>query len=459
VKTVRIGNGCGFWGDNIDAPVLLARQDGLDYLTLEYLAELTMSILALQKQRDPEQAGFARDFLDVLERLGPELRAQPGLKIVTNAGGMNPAACARGARAILDRAGLGDQTVATVSGDDLLPRLDGLLEQGHALRNLDTGEALAAVRDRVVSANAYLGAAPIAEALQQGASVVITGRVADASLTLGPAVHEFGWAWDDWHRLAAGTVAGHLIECGAQATGGLWCNWREAPALDNVGYPVAVIAADGTFDLTKPPTTGGHVNRETVAEQLLYEVGDPSAYITPDVTADFTSIALSEAGQDTVRVQGARGRPATDSYKVSIAYRDGFMASGTLVIFGRDAPAKARRCGEMILERLRRGGVELEHRAVECLGAGDVVPGVVGASAAPPEVVLRVSARDPRRSAVERFTKEFAPLVTSGPPGVTGYTTGRPQVREVFAYWPALIRKSAVNAEVRLVGQRRTAGA
>jgi hypothetical protein len=453
LKTARIGNGCGFWGDNIDAPVLLAGQDRLDYLTLEYLAELTMSILALQKQRDPEQGGFARDFLDMLERLAPRMQAQPGLKVVTNAGGMNPAACARGVRAILDRAGLRDRAVATVSGDDLLPRLDELLAQGHPLRNLDTGEELAIVRDRVVSANAYLGAAPIAAALKQGASVVITGRVADASLTLGPVVHEFGWAWDDWDRLAAGTVAGHLIECGAQATGGLWCNWREAPALDNVGYPVAVLDEDGRFSLTKPTGTGGRVNRETVAEQLLYEVGDPSAYLTPDVTADFTSVALSEAGDDTVQVQGARGRPATDSYKVSIAYRDGFAASGMLVIFGPDAPAKARRCGEMILERLRRGGVELGHHGIECLGAGDCVPGVVGPSAAPPEVVLRVSARDPRRAAVERFTKEFAPLVTSGPPGVTGYTTGRPQVREVFAYWPALIAKRALQPEVRVQGK------
>jgi hypothetical protein len=452
LKTVRIGNGCGFWGDNIDAPVLLANQDRLDYLTLEYLAELTMSILALQKQRDPERGGFARDFLDVLGRLTPRMRAQPGMKVVTNAGGMNPSACAREARAVLDRAGLGDRVVATVSGDDLLPRLDELLAHGHVLRNLDTGEELATVRDRVVSANAYLGAPPIADGLKQGASVVITGRVADASLTLGPAAHEFGWAWDDWDRLAAGTVAGHLIECGAQATGGLWCNWRDAPALENVGYPVAVLDEDGAFTLSKPPGTGGRVNRETVAEQLLYEVGDPAAYLTPDVTTDFTSVRLSEAGEDTVRVQGARGRAATDSYKVSIAYRDGFSAGGMLVVSGPDAPAKARRSGEMLLERLRRVGVELEHQCVECLGAGDVVPGVIGASAAPPEVVLRVSVRDPRRAAVERFTKEFAPLVTSGPPGVTGYTTGRPQVREVFAYWPALIAKSAVAAEVHIHG-------
>jgi hypothetical protein len=448
--SIRVGNGCGFWGDNRDAPVLLAEQGRLDYLTLEYLAELTMSILALQKQRDP-QAGFAGDFLDALERLAPLLRDQPGLKVVTNAGGMNPAACAARARAILDGAGLADRRVAVVQGDDLLPHLDQLLADGHPFTNLDTGEPLSAVRPRVVSANAYLGAGPIVEALRRGAAVVITGRVADASLTLGPAVHEFGWAWDDWDRLAAGTVAGHLIECGAQATGGLWCNWQEAPDLGKVGYPVAEVEAGGTLRLTKPPGTGGAVNRETVAEQLLYEVGDPAAYLTPDVVADFTSVRLVEAGPDVVAVEGARGKPATDSYKVSIAYRDGFTASGTLVIFGPGAPAKARRCGEMILQRLRRAGADPEASNVECLGAGDCVPGVVPAAAEPPEVVLRVTVRDPRRHVIERFTRELAPLVTSGPPGVTGYTTGRPAVREVFAYWPALVAKSAVTPEVSII--------
>jgi hypothetical protein len=448
MQSVRIGNGCGFWGDNVDAPVLLAEHGRLNYLTLEYLAELTMSILALQRQRDPE-TGNATDFLDVLERLLPTLEAQPGLKIITNAGGMNPAACAARARAMLDKAGLPQLAVAVVTGDDLMPFLDTLLAGGHPLKNLDTDEPLAAVRSKVVSANAYLGAQPIAEALKQGASIVITGRVADASLTLGPAVHELGWAWDDWDRLCAGTVAGHLIECGAQATGGLWCNWQEAPDLANVGYPVAEIEADGSFRLSKPEDSGGAVNVETVSEQLLYEVADPAAYLTPDVTADFTSITLAEVAKDVVQVSDARGKPATDKYKVSIAYRDGFTASGTLVLAGPDAVEKARQCGGMILDRLRRGGVELQHSNVEFLGAGACVPGVPSASVPPPEVVLRVTVRDPRRAAVERFGKEFAPLVTSGPPGVTGYTTGRPQVREVFAYWPALIAKNAVTSCVQ----------
>lgn len=452
MKTVRIGNGCGFWGDNLDAPVLLAQAGGLDYLTLEYLAELTMSILALQKQRDPERAGFATDFLEVLRKLTATLQEQPRLKITTNAGGMNAAACAARARQILDESRLKDRTIAIVEGDDLLPRLDQLIADGHAFTHLDTGEPLASVRQRVVSANAYLGARPIAQAFHEhGASVVITGRVADASLTVGPAVHELGWGWEEWDRLGAATAAGHLIECGAQATGGLWCNWRDAPDLADVGYPVAEIEPDGAFRITKPPGAGGAVNRETISEQLLYEVGDPAAYLTPDVTADFTGLTLSTEGPDTVRVRGGRGMPATDSYKVSIAYRDGFTASGTLVIFGPDAPAKARSAGRMILDRLRRAGFEPEHSNIEALGAGDCVPGVVPSQPNAPEVTLRVTIRDARRSAVERFTKEFAPLVTSGPPGVTGYTTGRPPVREVFAYWPALVAKSAVHPQVRTV--------
>jgi Acyclic terpene utilisation family protein AtuA len=450
VDRVRIGNGCGFWGDNLDAPILLAEKGRLDYLTLEYLAELTMSILALQKQRDP-QAGFATDFLDVLERLVPTLKSQPGLKIVTNAGGMNPLACAGQARALLVKHGLAERRIGVVTGDDVLPRLDQLLEQGHTFANLDTGAPLAELRARVVSANAYLGAAPISAALEDGATIVVTGRVADASLTLGPAVHELGWAWDDWDRLAAGTVAGHLIECGAQATGGLYCHWQDVPHLADVGYPIAELDARGILAITKPPGSGGLINRESIAEQLLYEVGDPAAYLTPDVVADFTSVTLTDTAADTVQVTGARGKPATDTYKVSIAYRDGFAASGTLVIAGPEATAKARLCGEMILQRLHRAGVDVERSHVECLGTGVTLPQGDRAIIDPPEVVLRVAVHDSRRHAVERFTKEFAPLVTSGPPGVTGYTTGRPPVREVFAYWPALISKKAIVPEVQVL--------
>jgi hypothetical protein len=452
MRHVRIGNGCGFWGDNIDAPVRLAAAGRLEYLTLEYLAELTMSILAVQKSRDPN-AGFATDFITVLGRLAPLLADQPKLKIVTNAGGMNPMACATAAKEVLARANLAGKRLAVVSGDDLMPRLDELLASGNALHHLDTGEPLTAIREKVVSANAYLGAKPIADALKLGADIVITGRIADASLTVGPAAFEFGWEFTEGNldRIAAATVAGHLIECGAQATGGLWMNADDSTRLGDVGYPIAEMSEAGTFTITKPEGSGGAVNVETVSEQLLYEVADPARYFTPDVVANFTTVHLKETAPDVVSVTGGTANGITDTYKVSIAYRDGFASAGTLVIAGPNSVEKARRSGAILLERLQHAGFTFAASNVEVLGAGACVPGVVTATADPPEVVLRVAVRDPRKAAIERFTKEFAPLVTGGMAGTTGYTTGRPPVREVFAYWPALVKKAAISPDVRLV--------
>jgi hypothetical protein len=352
---------------------------------------------------------------------------------------------------ILAGKSLGDRRVGVVAGDDLLPRLDELLAAGHAMKHLDRGEPLEGIRSRVVSANAYLGAKPIAEALAKGAAIVVTGRVADASLTVGPCVHEFGWSFADIDRLAAATVAGHLIECGAQMTGGLWMNADASTNLAEVGYPIAEVASDGSMIVTKPANTGGAVNIETVSEQLLYEVADPARYLTPDVVADFTSVTLKEAGKDEVSVAGSRGTPASDSYKVSISYRDGYTAAGMLTFLGPNAAFKARTSGEIILEKLRQAGIAFEHSHVEVLGAGSVVPGVITAPVEPVETVMRLAVRDAKKASVERFAKEFAPLVTSGFPGTTGYTTGRPQVREVFAFWPALIAKTAVTPTVEVL--------
>ena len=441
MNPVRIGNGCGFWGDSLDAPARLAAQGQLDYLTLEYLAELTMSILALQKQRDP-QAGYASDFLEVLPTLLPYL---PTLRIITNAGGVNPQGCAQRVRALLDAAGLTGLRLGVVSGDDLLGQLDR-----HELRHLDTGEALASVRERVVSANVYLGSGPIVEALQRGAGIVLTGRVADACLTVAPAAFEHHWRCDDWDRLAGGTVAGHLLECGAQVTGGLWLHSEECDLAD-IGYPIATLAADGSCRISKPPGSGGAVNLETVAEQLLYEVGNPAAYLTPDVTADFTSVQLRQSGPDEVSVSAARGQPAPEMLKVSIAYRNGWAAAGTLVVPGPGATAKARRCGEIVRRRLQRIDALPEVFYVEVIGSGDTLPAGTVPIADPPEVLLRIYVRDPQRAKVERFSRELAPLVTSGPPGITGYTTGRPVVREVFAYWPALVPRDAVTPQVEIL--------
>jgi hypothetical protein len=449
MRTLRIGNAAGFWGDNLDAPRLLVERGDLDFLTLEYLAELTLSILAHQRTKNPD-AGFVADFLTVLESLVPALRSRPRLRIVTNGGGMNPASCARLASKLLSEAGLGAIPVAAVSGDDLLPRIDELQAGGEPFVNFDTGKPFADVRPLLASANAYLGAKGIFDALARGARIVITGRVADASLTVGPAVFGHGWRWDDWRRLGAATVAGHLIECGAQATGGMFSGWTAGLSLENLGYPIAEIAEDGGVVLTKPEGTGGAVTTETVAEQLVYEIGDPAHYLTPDVDADFSNVELRQIGTDRVAVLHAGGNAAPPRYKVSMAYRDGYMASGTLVLCGHQAEQKARAAGRMILERLKAAGVDPARSHIECLGTGDTLPGVWRRNDDALEVVLRVSVHDPSRPALERFVREFAPLVGSGPPGVTGYTGPRARPYPVFAYWPTTIARDRVTPVVEV---------
>ena len=451
---LRIANGAGFLGDWTLAPRRLVERADVDYLTIEHLAELTMSILARLREKDPN-AGYAEDFLDVLRSLTPALKKQPRLKIIANSGGMNPPACVRATAKILAEGGLGDTPIGCVTGDDLLPRLNELLRSGCDFTNLDTGEPLqSAIRNpqsAIVSANAYLGARPIADALAAGARIVITGRVADAALTVGPAMHEFGWKWDDWNKLAAASVAGHLIECGAQVTGGYSVDWEKYD-LANVGYPIAELSADGNAVITKPSGSGGAVNRRTVVEQLVYEIGDPQHYLTPDVDCNFTTVEVDEIGTDRVAVKNATGRPATDTYKVSLAYRDGWMASGQLLVYGHDCREKASKCGEIILERCKLAGFDLARTHVELLGYGGGVPGAWfwRKYQSPGELVLRVTAHDPRREAIECFSRQFAPLITSGPAGLAGYAAGRPQVRPVFAYWPTLMPKSLVQPQVEV---------
>ena len=458
---VRIANGAGFLGDWIDAPRRLVERAEVDYLTVEHLAELTMSILARLREKDP-QAGYAEDFLDILRGLTPALKQQPRLKIIANSGGMNPPACVRAAATILSEAGLGDAPIACVTGDDVLPRLEALMRGGCEFKNLDTGQPLSEFLheskiqnpiSNLVSANAYLGARPIADALAAGARIVITGRVADASLTVGPAMHEFGWQWDDWNKIAAASVAGHLIECGAQVTGGYSVDWQQYDLAD-VGYPIAELSSDGSSVITKPPGTGGAVNRRTVVEQLVYEIGDPQHYLTPDVDCDFTSVEVAEVGPDRVVVKNAFGRPATDTYKVSMAYRDGWMASGQLLVYGLDCVEKAKVCSEIIRHRckMQRHTFRDEAFLAEMLGYGAGVPGAWfwRKYQAPGEVVLRLTAHHEKREAIECFSRQFAPLITSGPAGLAGYAAGRPQVRPVFAYWPTLVPKSLVQPQVEV---------
>ncbi|MDR3633968.1 MAG: DUF1446 domain-containing protein [Isosphaeraceae bacterium] len=446
---LRIGNGAGFWGDNLDAPFLLARDGQLDVLTLEYLAELTLAILSHLRSKDP-QVGYITDFPDLLARLAPHLAEQERLKVVTNAGGLNPEASARVCGAILEQAGQGETLLGVVTGDDVLGRVAEWSQAGVDLSHLETGQPITSVADRLVSANVYLGARPIADALLQSARIVLTGRVADASLTLGPACAHFGWAWDDWPRLAGASAAGHVIECGAQASGGLWHRWDEVPDLAGVGYPVAELHDDGYSVITKTEGTGGLVSRGTVAEQIVYEIDDPACYRTPDVDVDFTTLSLEELGPDRVAVRGASGRPPSDKLKVAAVYRDGWTASGLLAVVGRGAEAKAHEAGWIVLERVRRAGFAIADSLVECLGAGGVVPGVIRSPGPAFEIILRVTVRDPNRAAVERFCREFAPLVTSGPSGIAGYATGRPTTRPAFGYWPTLVPRALIESHVEV---------
>ena len=450
-KVVRIAAGQGFWGDWLEAPVRQVKGGPIDYLMMDYLAEVTMSIMQKQKQRDPS-AGYARDFVPLMERILPDL-ASERFRVISNAGGVNPRACAEAVVGGARKLGLAGQVkVALVQGDDILPRLDELLAAGHELRDMDTGRPLSDIRDRVVSANAYIGMAPVVEALDRGADVVITGRVTDTGLTLGPLVHEHRWSDRDWDKIAAGTIAGHIIECGAQSSGGnLLKDWRKVRGMADPGFPIVEVSADGTFVVTKHPHTGGVVSVASVTEQLVYEMGDPHNYITPDGVADFTTIQLRQAGKDRVAVSGIRGRPRTDMLKVSIAYHYGWKAVGTLVYSWPEAYDKARAADTILRQRLKDLGLEFETILTEYVGVdathGPVAPKPSGQEN---EVQLRVGVRSRDKKAVERFTREIAPLVLTGPPSVTGFAGGRPEVQEILAYWPALIDRTVIEPHVHV---------
>ncbi len=450
---IRIGSGQGFWGDRLDAPIEQVRNGPLDYLMLDYLAEVTMSILQKQKSRDPEQ-GYARDFVPLMEELFPDL-LEKGVRVVTNAGGVNLEGC-RDALLQAARRSAGKHAerarIGVVLGDDILGRLESLVDQGHELRHMETGAPLSDVLDRVASANAYIGAEPIVRALEKGATVVITGRSTDTALTYGPMMHEFGWAPDDWDRIAAGVIAGHINECGAQASGGnCMIDWETLPDMAGIGYPIIEASPDGTFVVTKHDGTGGRISPAVVKEQLLYEMGDPREYITPDVVADFTTIRLDDAGENRVRVSGVKGRPRTDSLKVSIAYRAGWKAVGTLVYSWPDAVKKARAADRVLRERLDRLGHEYDEILTELVGWSSTHGHLAGPPPDDlPEIQLRVAVRSQDRDAVERFTREIAPLILSGPPSVTGFAGGRPRTQEIMAFWPALIDRHVIDEAIRV---------
>lgn len=451
-EKVRIAGGQGFWGDLLDAPIKQVRGGEIDYLMLDYLAEVTMSILQKQRARNP-QTGYARDFVELMREILPDV-VEKNIRVTANAGGVNVAGCAEAVKAVAQELGLGGKVkIGIITGDDILPRLDELLEKGIELKNMDTREPLSAIRDKVQSANVYLGAMPLLEALNQGANVVIAGRVTDTGLTLAPLMHEFGWSANDWDRIAAGTIAGHIIECGAQCSGGnCQFDWQNIPDLANVGFPIIEARASGEFVVTKHERTGGRINIPSIKEQLLYEMGDPNEYITPDVVADFTTINLGDDGKDRVRIYGIKGKPNTEFYKVSIAYTGGWKAVGTLVYAYPDAFEKGRAADRILRERLDRLGLTFDTILTEFIGVNATHGPLAGEPSTDiPEVQLRIGVRGQDRAAVERFTKEIAPLILTGPPAVTGFAGGRPKVEEIMAYFPALIPKAEIHAKVEII--------
>jgi len=447
-KTIKIGNAQAFWGDNCFGPAtLLQQQPDLDYLTLDYLSEVSLSIMAAQRAKDPS-LGYARDFIDIIKSLIPFWKNGNVVKLIANAGGLEPKRCALACADALHSAGI-SKKIAIVCGDDVL----SLIKNDPAnplFNNLETKEPVSRIFDRMQTANAYLGGWPIADALIRGADIVITGRVADPSLTVGPCIAHFGWSREDYDLLAQATVAGHLIECGTQVTGGISTDWLEISDPANIGFPFVEMNVDGSFVITKPRASSGIVSLATVKEQLLYEIGDPNNYLSPDVTVSFLSLVLGNDGKNRISVKGAKGSAPPPTYKVSATYTNGYKVEGTLAIYGQDARQKAVRCGEVILERVKQAGFSLNDSIIECIGTGDVVS-LNHKDNQVNECMMRVCAVDNNMAALKCLAKQIAPMVTCGPPGTTGYTGGRPPVRPVFGYWPCLVATTALVPRVEFL--------
>jgi hypothetical protein len=450
-KTVRIGCHSGFWGDTETAAAQLVRHGKVDYLVSDYLAEVTMSILAAQKLRNP-QAGYATDFVAVFGPLAKEI-VDRKIKVITNAGGVNPQACRDAVLKACETAGV-TLKVALVLGDDLQPRVEELRKTD--IREMDTGAELPR---RIASMNAYLGGFPIARALAEGADVVITGRCVDSAVTLGALIHEFGWTMDDHDRLAAGTLCGHIIECGAQCNGGNFTDWQLVPGYDDMGFPVAEVGSDGSFVLGKPDSTGGLITPATVAEQMLYEIGDPRAYIVPDVVCDFTEARYEQVGKDRVRVSGAKGRPATDTYKVSTTFPDGYKLSTIFMLGGREAVAKGKHSAEAIIKKTRRvfaekGFGDYRDVSIEIIG-GEATYGPHARTADSREVVVKIAAKHDQKEALGLLGREIAPMSTGGVVGMTGsFGAGRASATPVIRMFSCLVPKTQVPVTIDLDGRQ-----
>jgi len=459
-KMIRVGNAQAFWGDRPSAAVdLLSLVPDLDFLTMDYLAEVSMSILALQRERDATK-GYAQDFVEVVRQLADYWASGGKCRLIANAGGLNPMACALACQKALEERGCRSLRIGIVQGDDVISILrhqeNGAIDE---FRNLDRLLPLSTIQERLITANAYLGCQGIVEAVDSNADLVITGRVADPSMVVAAAAHAFDWTLDDWDRLAGATVAGHLLECGTHATGGISTDWLQIENPTHIGFPIAEIQMDGNCVLTKPPNTGGCVSESTIKEQLIYEIGDPARYISPDVLVSFLGLKLFDQGNHRVAISGARGSPSPAQLKVSATYRDGYRSAGTLTLFGPDAAEKGRKCGDMVLQRLRDSGWCFRDNLVECLGCGDSVP-VLPSDLRNPnayEAVLRIAVEAAEKAPCDAFAREMIPLVTAGPQGTTGYAEGRPSVHAIFRYWPCLIDRKLAPHSIQFLNTEDTA--
>jgi hypothetical protein len=448
---VRIGCGGGFWGDSDLGPIQLVEYGEIDFLVMDYLAEITMSLLARARAKQPD-GGYPADFVALFSRLAPALAAKR-IRVVANAGGVNPTGCRDSLQAAFDAVGVALK-VAAVTGDDLLFAAERLRADG--VQESATGAPLPT---KLLSMNAYLGALPIAAALDAGADIVITGRCVDSAIVLGPLIHRFGWTAQRYDLLAAGSLAGHVVECGTQATGGVTTDWQDVPGWDRMGYPIVECHADGSFVLTKPPGTGGLVSRATVAEQIVYEIGDPTRYILPDVICDFSHVELTEVGLDRVLVKGAKGLPPTPFYKASATYADGFKCTGQLMIGGREAAAKARRTGEALVALARRllaerGLEDFRRTSIEVLGADDTY-GPAAFKAGAREVILKVAVDHATREGAEILSREFLTSATGMAQGITGFAGGRPKVTPMVKLYSCLIDKTLLTPMVSFNGIER----
>ncbi len=449
---IRIASGQGFWGDLVDAPYNQVTKGNIDYLVMDYLAEVTMSILQKQKNKNPK-LGYAKDIPELMRRILP-FCIEKKIKVITNGGGVNPVSCAEAVSEVAKELGIKNFKIAVVLGDDIKSRLGNIIETGCELNNMDTGESIKNVKDDILSANVYFGAFPIVEGLIKGADMVITGRTTDTGLTLAPMIYEFGWEKENVNLMAAGTVAGHILECGAQSSGGNFLgDWQAIPDMANIGFPIAEAYPNGDVIITKHEGTGGMVSFETVAEQLVYEIGDPKMYITPDCIADFSSIKLEDLGSDRVKVFNVKGEKETEFYKVSCSYSNGYSAAATLTFSWPQALTKAQAADKILIQRLKNLNLKFDEIRSEYIGYNSC-HGPLSVEIDEDninEIMLRVAVRSMDFYSVERFGKEIAPLILTGPPAVTGFAGGRPKPSEVVAYWPALIPKSLVTPEVKLI--------